>query len=143
MHTTGQPFALAYQYSLAGALVRGLEAVASAYREMKQVPDRTLWEKLQGKQATLKIEKTFTIAPRGIALLICSPCEPTSLSWPGFFASLATGNPVIVHAHSASVLPMAITVAVARQVIKEAGFDPALVSLLVDDVGAPSASVVG
>ena len=60
MHTTGQPFALAYQHSLAGALVRGLEAVASAYREMKQVPDRTLWEKPQGKRPVLKIEKTYT-----------------------------------------------------------------------------------
>ena len=143
MHTTGQPFALAYQHSLAGALVRGLEAVASAYREMKQVPDRTLWEKPQGKRPVLKIEKTYTIAPRGIALTICSPSEPTSLSWPGFFASLATGNPVIINAHSASVLPMAMTVAVARQVIKEAGFDPNIVSLLVDDSGSSSASVVG
>ena len=143
MHTTGQPFALAYQYSLAGALVRGLEAVASAYREMKQVPGRTVWGKPLQKQATLQIENTYTIAPRGISLTIGSACEPTSLSWPGIFASLATGNPVIVNANPTAVLPLAITVAVARQVIKEAGFDPNLVSLLADDAGVSSATVVG
>lgn len=143
MHTTGQPFALAYQYSLAGALDRGLEAVATSYREMKQGPGRTVWEKPQGKHQALKIERTYTVAPRGIALSICSPSEPTSLCWPGIFASLVTGNPVIVHAHSASVLPLAMTVAVARQVIKEAGFDPNLISLLVDETGISSANMVG
>lgn len=143
MHTTGQPFAFAYRNGLAGALDRGLEATAAAYREMKQVPSRTLWEKPQGKQPALKVEKCYTIAPRGIALVVGSPSEPTSAGWPGMFASLATGNPVIVNAHSAAVLPLAMTVAVARQVIKEAGFDPNLVSLLVDDVGTSSATVVG
>ena len=143
MHTTGQPFVFAYQNSLAGALNRGLEAVAAAYREMKQVPDRAIWEKPQGKHPSLKVEKHYTIAPRGIALVIGSSCEPTGAGWPGMFASLATGNPVIVHAHSAAVLPLAITVAVARQVFKEAGFDPNLVSLLVDDAGSSSATVVG
>ncbi len=142
MHTTGQPFAFAYQYSLAAALDRGLEAVASAYREMKQVPARTLQEKPQGRQSVLKVEKNYTIAPRGIALAISNPVDPTWGTWPGFFASLATGNPVILHAHSASVLPLAMTVAIARQVIKEAGFDPNLVSLLVDDAGQSSATMV-
>lgn len=143
MHTTGQPFAFAYQNSLAGALDRGLEAVAAAYREMKQVPGRTLWEKQQGRHPVLKVEKYFTIAPRGIALTVGSPSLPTWASWPGMFASLATGNPVIVHAHPAAVLPLAMTVAVARQVIKEAGFDSNLVSLLADDAGSASATVAG
>ncbi len=143
MHTSGQPFSLAYQHSLAGALDRGLEAVSAAYREMKQVPGRTQWEKPQSKGNPLKIEKLYTIAPRGIALSVCSATEPTSLSWPGFFASLVTGNPVIINPHPSAVLPMAMTVAVARMVIKEAGFDPNLVSLLVDEMGNSSAAMVG
>jgi phenylacetic acid degradation protein paaN len=143
MHTTGQPFGFAYQYSLAGALNRGLEAIASAYREMKQVPDLTLQEKLQGKAPPIAVESRYVIVPRGVALTLGSPTEPTSAAWPGIFASLATGNPVLVQPHPASILPLALTVAVARTVIKEAGFDPNLVSLLADDAGETSISVAG
>lgn len=143
MHTTGQPFAFAYQNSMAGALNRGLETVAAAYRAMKQVPSHMLWEKQQGQHPPIRVEKRYTIAPRGIALVVGSLAEPTWAGWPGMLASLATGNPVIVHPHPASVLPLALTVAVARQVVKEAGFDPNLVSLLAEDAGASSATVVG
>ncbi|MFY9329419.1 MAG: phenylacetic acid degradation protein PaaN [Georgfuchsia sp.] len=143
MHTTGQPFALAYQNGLAGALDRGLEAVAVAYRAMKQVPSYMLCEKPRSNHPVLKVEKCYTITPRGIALVVGSPSEPTWAGWPGMFASLATGNPVIVNPHPAAVLPLAMTVAVARQVIKEAGFEPNLISLLVDDASASTATIVG
>jgi hypothetical protein len=142
MHTSGQAFAFAYQHSLTGALDRGLESVASAYREMKQVPGRTERNKSQGKQAAVKLENTYKIVPRGVALAVSNPVDPIWPTWPGLFASLATANPVIVLAHSASVLPLAMTVAIARQVIKESGFDANLVSLLVDDTGQSSATMV-
>jgi hypothetical protein len=142
MHTSGQAFAFAYQHSVASALDRGLESVASAYREMKQVPGRTEREKPQGKLAAIRMENTYKIAPRGVALAVSNPLDPTWPTWPGLFASLATANPVIVLAHPASVLPLAMTVAIARQVIKESGFDPNLVSLLVDDTGQSSATMV-
>jgi phenylacetic acid degradation protein paaN len=45
------------------------------------------------------------------------------------FASLATGNPVVVKPHPRAVLPLAITVRYAREVLVEAGFDPNLVQL--------------
>src|SRR5207248_3911598 len=48
---------------------------------------------------------------------------------PGLFASLATGNPVIVKPHPRAVLPLAITVRYAREVLAGAGFDPNLVQL--------------
>jgi len=60
----------------------------------------------------------------------------------GLFASLVTGNPVIVKAHPTVILPLAISVAVARAVLSEAGFDPNLVSLLIDDPAAPVAKEV-
>src|SRR5690606_23806297 len=44
-------------------------------------------------------------------------------------ASLATGNPVIVKPHPRAVLPLALTVSTAREVLDEAGFDKALVQL--------------
>jgi phenylacetic acid degradation protein paaN len=55
---------------------------------------------------------------------------PTWNSYPGLFADLATGNGVIVKPHPAAILPLAITVRIARQVLEEAGFDPNVVTLL-------------
>jgi phenylacetic acid degradation protein paaN len=58
---------------------------------------------------------------------------PTWNSYPGLFASLATGNAVVVKPHPRAVLPLAISVAVAREVLAEAGFDPNLVTLAAEN----------
>lgn len=139
MHTTGQPFTMAFQEGGPHAQERGLEAVAIAYSEMKRVPESVLWEKSQGKSPMLRMQKDYHLVPRGIGLVIACATSPTWSSYPGLFASLVTGNPVIIKPHPAAILPLAITVATARQTLKEAGFDPNLVSLLVDDVSAPVA----
>lgn len=142
MHTTGQPLMMAFQAAGPHAQDRGLEAVAYAWREMKHVPETAIWEKPQGKNPPLKMEKKFTIMPRGVALNIACSTFPTWNGYPGLFASLVTGNPVIFKAHPTVILPLAISVAVARQVLKEAGFDSNLVSLLIDDPAAPVAKDV-
>jgi len=49
------------------------------------------------------------------------------------FASLATGNTVIVKPHPSAILPLAMTVRIAREVLQEAGFDPNVVTLAVHD----------
>ncbi len=133
MHTTGQSLAMAFLSAGPHAQARGLEAVASAYREMKQVPESVLWEKPQAHHPLIRMEKQFRIVPRGVSLVIACSTFPTWNAYPGIFASLATGNPVIVKAHPRVILPLAITVAVARQTLKDAGFDANLVSLLIDD----------
>jgi phenylacetic acid degradation protein paaN len=79
------------------------------------------------------MEKTFTAVPRGVALVIGCNTFPTWNSWPGLFASLACGNPVVVKPHPGAVLPLAITVQVAQEVLAEAGFDPHLVTLAAED----------
>ena len=142
MHTTGQALMMAFQAAGPHAQDRGLEAVAYAWREMKHVPATALWEKPQGKNPPLKMEKRFTVVPRGVALVIACATFPTWNGYPGLFASLVTGNPVIVKAHPAVILPLALSVSVARQVLKEAGFDPNLVSLLIDDPVTPVAKDV-
>jgi phenylacetic acid degradation protein paaN len=58
---------------------------------------------------------------------------PTWNSWPGLFASLVTGNAVLVKPHAGAVLPLAITVQACQQVLAEAGFDPNLVTLAAED----------
>jgi phenylacetic acid degradation protein paaN len=130
-HTSGQAFVMAFQAGGAHALDRALEAIAYAYVEMTRTPSTAVWEK-PGK-VPLKMEKTFTVVPRGVALVIGCNTFPTWNSWPGLFASLVTGNPVIVKPHPSAVLPLAITVQVCQEVLAEAGFDPHLVTLAAED----------
>jgi phenylacetic acid degradation protein paaN len=130
-HTSGQAFVMAFQAGGAHALDRALEAIAYAWVEMTRVPRTAIWEK-PGK-VPVKMEKTFTVVPRGVALVIGCNTFPTWNSWPGLFASLVTGNPVVVKPHPSAVLPLAITVQVCQEVLGEAGFDPHLVTLAAED----------
>lgn len=130
MHTTGQAFMMAFQAGGPHAQDRGLEAVAYAWQELSKVPKKAYWEKPQGKNEPLKMEKQYSIVPRGIGLVIGCCTFPTWNSYPGLFASLATGNAVVVKPHPGAILPLAITVEIARQVLSEAGFDPDVVTLV-------------
>ena len=135
MHTTGQSFLMAFQAGGPHAQDRGLEAVAYAWDEMRRVPAKAQWEKPQGKNEPIRMEKRFRIVPRGVALVIGCCTFPTWNGYPGLFASLATGNAVIVKPHPGAILPLAITVKIAREVLADAGFDPNIVTLVVHDVG--------
>ncbi|MDA5284823.1 phenylacetic acid degradation protein PaaN [Streptomyces sp. Isolate_45] len=135
MHTSGQAFMMAFQAGGPHAQDRGLEAVAYAYEEQTRVPGRADWSKPQGKRDPLELDKTFTAVPRGVSLMIGCNTFPTWNGYPGLFASLATGNPVLVKPHPRAVLPLALTVKVAREVLAEAGFDPNLVALAVERPG--------
>jgi phenylacetic acid degradation protein paaN len=140
-HTSGQAFVMAFQAGGAHALDRALESVAYAWTAMTQVPTTAVWEK-PAKGQPLRMEKTFTVVPRGVALVIGCNTFPTWNSWPGLFASLACGNPVVVKPHPGAVLPLAITVEVARQVLGEAGLDPNLVTLAAEDPADGIAAVL-
>ena len=130
MHTTGQAFMMAFQAGGPHAQDRALEAVAYAWAEMSGVPKTAYWEKPQGKNEPLKMEKRYRVVPRGIALVIGCSTFPTWNSYPGLFASLATGNAVVVKPHPAATLPLAITVQIIREVLQDAGFDPNVVTLV-------------
>jgi phenylacetic acid degradation protein paaN len=77
-----------------------------------------------------------------VALVVGCNTFPTWNSWPGLFASLVTGNPVVVKPHPRAVLPLAITVQVAREVLIEAGFDPNLATLAAEDPADGLAAVL-
>ncbi|HEX6232641.1 MAG TPA: phenylacetic acid degradation protein PaaN [Jiangellaceae bacterium] len=132
MHTSGQAFVMAFQAGGAHALDRALEAVAYAYEEQSRTPATALWEK-PAKGEPLRMVKTFHVAPRGVGLVIGCNTFPTWNSWPGLFASLATGNAVVVKPHPGAVLPLAITVQAAQEVLAEYGFDRNLVTLAAED----------
>jgi phenylacetic acid degradation protein paaN len=141
-HTSGQAFVMAFQAGGAHALDRALEAVAYAYAEMTRHPESAEWEKPAGKGDPLRMRKTFHVVPRGVALVIACNTFPTWNSYPGLFASLVTGNPVIVKPHPRAVLPLAITVRYAREALAEAGFDPNLVQLAAEAPGEKLAAVL-
>ena len=135
MHTTGQPFVMSFQAGGPHAQDRGLEAVAYAWEEMRRIPARAYWEKPQGRYEPLKMEKRYAIVPRGVGLVIGCNTFPTWNGYPGLFASLATGNAVVVKPHPNAILPLAISVAIAREVLDEAGFDPNVVTLVAHAAG--------
>ncbi|MET8687503.1 phenylacetic acid degradation protein PaaN [Streptomyces sp. NPDC004732] len=135
MHTSGQAFMMAFQAGGPHAQDRGLEAVAYAYVEQTRTPDAAEWTKPQGKRDPIALTKRFTPVARGISLMIGCNTFPTWNGYPGLFASLATGNPVLVKPHPRAVLPLALTVRIAREVLAEAGFDANLVCLAVERPG--------
>jgi len=139
-HTTGQAFVMAFQAGGPHAQDRGLEAVAYAVDEMTRIPATARWEKPQGKGPPLLLAKTWRIVPRGIGLVIGCSTFPTWNGYPALFASLVTGNAVIVKPHPNAILPLALTVRTARAVLREAGFDPDVVQLAPDSPEAPIAA---
>jgi phenylacetic acid degradation protein paaN len=136
MHTTGQSFAMAFQAGGPHAQDRGLEAVTYAYAEMTRTPATATWTKPQGKGEPIVLEKHWRVVPRGVSLVIGCNTFPTWNSYPGLFASLATGNTIIVKPHPAAILPLAITVEIARQVLVEEGFAADIVLLAADAPGS-------
>ncbi len=137
MHTTGQGWMMAFQAGGPHAQDRGLEAVAYAWDEMNRTPHEVVWSKRVGKEETITLRKTFRIVPRGIAVTIGCSTFPTWNGYPGIFASLATGNAVIVKPHPGAILPLAITIEMAREVLREAGFDPNVIMLAADELSHP------
>ncbi|HKN27528.1 MAG TPA: phenylacetic acid degradation protein PaaN [Roseiarcus sp.] len=136
-HTSGQSWSMAFQAGGPHAQDRGLEAVAHAVAEMNRAPRETHWEKPQGRGEPIRLSKRFRVVPRGVAVEIGCATFPTWNLYPGLFASLATGNTVIVKPHPAAILPAAITVRILREVLGEAGFDPNVALLAADEPSAP------
>lgn len=130
MHTTGQAFMMAFQAGGPHAQDRALEAVVYAWDQLRRIPADAHWEKPQGKNPPLAMHKRYTVVPRGTGLVLGCCTFPTWNGYPGLFADLATGNTVIVKPHPGAILPLAITVRIARDVLREAGFDPNVVTLL-------------
>jgi phenylacetic acid degradation protein paaN len=106
---------------------------------MSRCPATATWSKQVSKTDVVTLEKTYRIVPRGVAVVIGCSTFPTWNGYPGFFASLATGNAVIVKPHPGAILPLAITIEIAREVLGQQGFDPNLVTLAADTAETPIA----
>lgn len=131
MHTTGQSYMMSFQASGPHANDRALETIALGYQELQRYPEKLTWEKPMGK-ASVKLDKHFKAIPKGISLVIGCSTFPVWNSLPGIYASLVTGNPVLVKPHPKAVLPIAIVVAAIQKVLQENGYDPLLCQLAAD-----------
>ena len=140
MHTTGQAFPMAFQAGGSHAQDRGLEAVA--YRAGGDAPRPGGGDLGEAAGQAPAAADAQALPDRPARHLAADRLRdvPHLERLPGLFASLATGNPVLVKPSRRAVLPLAITVAVAREVLAEAGFSPDLVALTVDAPGDRSAA---
>ena len=138
MHTTGQSFPMAFAGGGPNAQERGLEAIVYAHQAMSRVVENAIWERAFGS-TQVKLQKKYTLTPRGIALVIACATFPTWNAYPAMFANLATGNAVVVKPHPLTILPMALAVEICRETLRDAGFDPNLVTLIVDTPAEPIA----
>ncbi|MCB9262799.1 MAG: phenylacetic acid degradation protein PaaN [Flavobacteriales bacterium] len=136
MHTTGQSFMMAFQASGPHANDRALEAIAMGYHEISRFPNQVDWVKPMGK-FDLTLHKTWKAVPKGIGLVIGCSTFPTWNTVPGMYASLITGNPVIVKPHPKAILPIAIVIAELRKVFVENNLDPNIVQMAVDTMNNP------
>ncbi len=134
MHTTGQPYMMSFQAGGPHAQDRGLEAVSYTYRQLSKIPTNARFEKPIGKDKPPIVQnKKLVVAPKGISLIITCSTFPTWNSYSGLFASLIAGNPVIYKPHRNGILPIALTVQTAREVLEENGIDANVVSMIISD----------
>ena len=138
MHTSGQSYVMAFAGSGANALDRGLEALAYAYKAMRDVPDSGHWQRQFGRDGVADLHKRYRLVPRGVGIVICCATFPLWNAYPALCASLATGNPVVLKPHPSAVLPVAMVARTARRVLEAAGFDPNLVTLVADTRAEPA-----
>ena len=141
MHTSGQSFMMAFAGSGANSLDRGLEAVAYAYKAMRDVPTHASFERRFGAEP-VHLHKEYRLVPRGIAVVVACGSYPAWNAYPALLANLATGNPVVIKPHPNGILPMAMAVKTAREVIQAAGYDPNLVTLAADERDQPITKVL-
>lgn len=138
MHTTGQGYMMAFQASGPHAADRALEALSFGYQELTRFPETVEWDKPMGK-FNIRLQKWWKPVPKGISLVIGCSTFPTWNSVPAIYASLVTGNAVIVKPHPGAILPIALLVAEIQKVLIENGLDPNICQLAPDTVAEPLA----
>ena len=137
MHTTGQTFVMSFQASGPHAADRALEAIALGYYEQLRFPTGTVeWVKPMGK-FDVTMDKSYRLQPQGLSLCIGCSTFPVWNSLPGLYASLVTGNPVLVKPHPTAIYPLALIVQDIQEVLAENGMDVHVAQLVTDRLTEP------
>lgn len=141
MHTTGQSFLMSFQASGPHACDRALEVLATAYQQMTLYPSNVVWTKNMGK-FDLSLNKNFKPIPKGVSLAIGCSTFPTWNSVPGIYASLVTGNTVIVKPHPKAVYPIAIFIDELKKELKANGLPTTVIQLAIDSSEQPLTKIL-
>lgn len=136
MHTTGQSFLMSFQASGPHACDRALEVIAMAYEQMSYFPAEVDWTKNMGK-FDLTLHKNFKPVPRGISLAIGCSTFPTWNTVPGVYASLMTGNSVIIKPHPKAVYPIAIFIEELKKEFIKNNLPGSIIQLAADSSANP------
>jgi phenylacetic acid degradation protein paaN len=137
-HTSGQGFGMAFQATGPHSFERALEVVAMGYTEQSHFTPEVQWKKPSGG-GDITVQKKFRIVPKGVGVVIGCSTFPIWNTLPGMYASLVTGNTVIVKPHPKSVLPIAMLVASVQATLKDLGLNPHIVQLAADSTQKPLA----
>jgi phenylacetic acid degradation protein paaN len=142
MHTTGQSYMMSFQASGPHSNDRALEAIAMGLHEQSRFPESVEWIKPMGRDKEgnpmfVKQNKMYKTVPIGISLCVGCSTFPVWNTAPAIYASLITGNPVIVKPHPMSIYPIAIMVQEIQIALQDNGFDANLIQLATDTPSAP------
>ncbi|MEM7039352.1 MAG: aldehyde dehydrogenase family protein, partial [Bacteroidota bacterium] len=137
MHTTGQGFMMAFQASGPHSNDRALEAIALGLHEQTRFPDAVNWVKpmgrdKEGNKKFVELAKSYKNVPIGVSLCIGCSTFPVWNTAPAIYASLVTGNPVIVKPHPKAIYPIAIVIEEIQRALQDNGFEADIVQLAVD-----------
>lgn len=141
MHTTGQSFLMSFQASGPHSADRAMEAIVQGLAELERYPKAAEWKKNLGK-FDLVLQKNWKPVAKGVGLVIGCSTFPTWNTVPGVYASLISGNTVIVKPHSKAILPIAIVIAELQKVLHENGIDPCVCQLAVDTQAEPITKIL-
>lgn len=146
-HTTGQSWIMSFQASGPHSNDRALETIALGLQEQTRFPAEADWVKPMGKdkEGNMKyvtLKKQWRNVPIGISLCIGCSTFPVWNTAPAIYASLVTGNPVIVKPHPKAIYPIAIVVEEIQRALSDHGLPADIVQLAPDTPDAPLGKIL-
>ncbi|EGB96591.1 MULTISPECIES: aldehyde dehydrogenase family protein [Pseudomonas] len=133
MHTSGHGLFMGFHANAVHAQARALESVAQVLAAARELSGGFEAELVVGQGASQRLSRQFATMPVGLSLVYAGRVVPTWGAYPGLFASLAAGCPVVVVGHDQAVLPMALTVKALKAACAQVGVPHDIVNLFHSD----------
>ncbi|WP_194792054.1 aldehyde dehydrogenase family protein [Pseudomonas sp. UFMG81] len=130
MHTSGHGLFMGFHANAIHAQARALESLANVLEVSRELTCQLENDLVVGQGAAQRLRREFRPQPAGLSLVFAGQVVPTWGAYPGLFASLAAGCPVVLVAHANAVLPIALTVKAIKAVCAQVGVPHDIVNLL-------------
>ncbi|MGE8411503.1 MAG: aldehyde dehydrogenase family protein [Pseudomonas sp.] len=129
MHTSGHGLFMGFHANAVHAQARALESVAHVLAVAREMSCQFEAPMMERQGSCQRLSRQFATMPVGLSLVYAGQVVPTWGAYPGLFASLAAGCPVVVIGHDQAVLPMALTVKVLKAACAQVGVPHDIVNL--------------